>query len=129
MLFKVRNKKTGIVRNVTRQAYMALGPKVYEKIGEVNDDGSERSLAAKSEGQQLPNRKLQVQNAGAAPVHVNAPKLDPNPLDKVQPDKPLYDPDEDEPTPQDEPTPEPKPERKKPGRKPKSISSQNAEEK
>lgn len=123
MLFKVRNKKTGIIRNVTRQAYMALGPKVYEKLAEVNDDGSEKTLIKSSEPV-LPNRKLQVQNGGAVPVHVNAPKLDPNPLEK-----PLYDPEQDEPTPQDEPTLEPKPERKKPGRKPKSISSQNEESK
>lgn len=32
-LIRVRDKKKGIIRMITRQAYMAMGPKVYEKLG------------------------------------------------------------------------------------------------
>ena len=31
---RVRDRKSGLIRTVTRQAYMAMGPKVYEKLGE-----------------------------------------------------------------------------------------------
>lgn len=30
---RVRDRKTGNIRTVTRKAYMAMGPKVYEKLG------------------------------------------------------------------------------------------------
>lgn len=32
---RVRDRKTGNIRMVTRKAYMAMGPKVYEKLGDV----------------------------------------------------------------------------------------------
>lgn len=41
MLVKVRDRKSGNERTVTQKAYAALGPKVYEKLGFVNEDGSE----------------------------------------------------------------------------------------
>lgn len=31
---RVRDRKTGNIRTVTRKAYMAMGPKVYEKLGD-----------------------------------------------------------------------------------------------
>lgn len=34
--FRVRDKRNGNIRTVTRTAYMAMGPKVYEKIAEVD---------------------------------------------------------------------------------------------
>jgi hypothetical protein len=33
---RVRDRKSGNIRTVTRQAYMAMGPKVYEKLGDVD---------------------------------------------------------------------------------------------
>lgn len=90
MLVKVRDKKTGNVRNVTQKAYAALGPKVYEKLGMVNDDGTELG------GQPLPNsNQPQVSRSvkGAAPVVVKsqlAPIPDELPVDtdeEIEPEK------------------------------------------
>lgn len=67
MQVKVRDRKTGNERTVTQKAYAAMGPKVYEKLGMVNDDGSELV------GQQSPNQNpAQVSRSvkGAAPVVV-----------------------------------------------------------
>lgn len=67
MQVKVRDRKTGVERTVTQKAYAAMGPKVYEKLGMVNDDGSEIS------GQGSPNQNpAQVSRSvkGAAPVVV-----------------------------------------------------------
>lgn len=80
MLFKVKDKKTGLERTVTPKAYAALGPKVYEKLGTVNDDGSEIT------GQQSPNSNpAQVSRSvkGAAPVVVRT--------QIVSPEKPFND--------------------------------------
>lgn len=67
MQVKVKDRKTGIERTVTQKAYAAMGPKVYEKLGMVNDDGSELA------GQQSPNQNpAQVSRSvkGATPVVV-----------------------------------------------------------
>lgn len=67
MQVKVKDRKTGVERTVTQKAYAAMGPKVYEKLGMVNDDGSEIS------GQGSPNQNpAQVSRSvkDAAPVVV-----------------------------------------------------------
>lgn len=75
-MIKVFDKRLKIERTVTHYAYAALGPKVYQKIGVVNDDGTEVASI------QSPNQKTQVKETkGAEPVVVEAPKLDRNPLD------------------------------------------------
>lgn len=79
MLVKVKDRKTGVERTVTQKAYAAMGPKVYEKLGMVNDDGSEAA------GQQSPNRHpAQVSRSvkGAAPVVVVRSQI-------ASPDKPF----------------------------------------
>lgn len=118
MQVKVRDRKTGNERTVTQKAYAAMGPKVYEKLGMVNDDGSELA------GQQSPNQNpTQVSRSvkGATPVVVVRSQI-------ASPEKPF--PVEEAKTADvvttDAPTP-PAPEKvkAKPGPKPKakSISS------
>jgi hypothetical protein len=65
MMFKVKVRATGHERLVTASAYAAKGPKVYEKLGTVNDDGSE---IAASPNRSTPQAQGSVR--GAAPVVV-----------------------------------------------------------
>jgi hypothetical protein len=74
MLVKVKDRKTGNERTVTQKAYAAMGPKVYEKLGFVNDDGSEISGSPNSKTPQV-SRSVK----SAAPVVVVKSQL-------VQPD-------------------------------------------
>jgi hypothetical protein len=65
MLVKVKDKKTGVERTVTQKAYAALGPRVYEKLGMVNDDGSEVSGSPNSNPTQV---SRSVKSAGPVVV-------------------------------------------------------------
>lgn len=38
---KVRDRATGVIRTVTRKAYMAMGPKVYERLSPAEEQSSE----------------------------------------------------------------------------------------
>ena len=114
MRVKVKDKRTGIERTVTQKAYAALGPKVYDKLGFVNDDGTEVGV------QELPNSSQpQVTRSvrGAAPVVVKSQLVAPTP-------EPTETITEEQPQ---EVTAEPAPVKRKPGRQPgsknKSISS------
>lgn len=74
MMIKVKDKKTGIVRTITAKAYGALGPRIYEKLGFVNDDGTEVGVES------LPNQNTtQVTRSvkGAAPVVVKSQLVQP----------------------------------------------------
>jgi hypothetical protein len=119
MLFKVRDRKSGVERSVTPAAYAAKGPKVYEKLGVVDESGNETAVS--------PNRNSsQVQRSvsGAAPVvvrQIQVPEKEEIKSEQVTQPAALQE--------QTEQKPEIK-EKKKPGPKPKSISSNpNADEK
>lgn len=61
-LIRVRDREKNIIRTITRQAYMAMGPKVYEKLGSVD-----------------PTTEIQAEEAPKGNVHrsVSAPVIRP----------------------------------------------------
>lgn len=54
---QVRVKATGVVRTVTRKAYMAMGPKVYERLSPAEE--SQSSESPNSTGPQI-SRSVKV---------------------------------------------------------------------
>lgn len=88
---KVRDKQTGNIRTVTRKAYMALGPKVYERLSD--------------EPQAAPEPSVEPQDSGSDSGGDTSTQITPAATEE---------------------TPAPA---KKRGRKPKAISSEDAEEK
>lgn len=69
MLVKVRDRKRPeIVRTVTQKAYAAMGPKVYEKLGFVNDDGTEIEGSPNSKAPQVQQVSRSVKSAGPVVV-------------------------------------------------------------
>lgn len=88
---KVRDKQTGNIRTVTRKAYMALGPKVYERLSD--------------ELQAAPEPPVEPQDSDPDSGGETSTQITPAATEE---------------------TPAPA---KKRGRKPKAISSEDAEEK
>lgn len=124
MKFKVRDRVTGKERTVTAKAYAAMGPKVYEKLGTVDDEGNEISAGQSSPNQVTPLAQRSVR--AAAPVVVSSKLVAPKPAaGNTDPEKEDAGTESDQ---ESEPkTPPVPPEKKKPGRQPgsknKSISS------
>jgi hypothetical protein len=87
MMFKVKVRATGQERTVTQAAYAAKGPKVYEKLGVVNDDGSETASSPNPNSPQV-SRSVR----GAAPVvvkQIEVPRpaiINPEPENVTQPE-------------------------------------------
>lgn len=50
---QVRVKATGVVRTVTRKAYMAMGPKVYERLSPTEEQQSQMQGSPNSTGPQI----------------------------------------------------------------------------
>lgn len=124
MKFKVRDRVTGNERLVTAKAYAAMGPKVYEKLATVDDDGNEISAGQSSPNQRTPLAQRSVK--GAAPVVVSSKLVAPKPAaGNIEPE------DNDAGTESDQNYQSQEspalPEKRKPGRQPgsknKSISS------
>ena len=120
MLVKVRDRKTGNERTVTQKAYAAMGPKVYEKLGFVNDDGSEISGSPNSKSPQVLQVSRSVKSAGPVVVKSQLVAKAPEPVNETEPEE--------------QATEQPVMERRKPGPKPKnqpiaeeSISSNSDE--
>jgi hypothetical protein len=111
MLIKVRDKKSGNIRTVTQKAYAALGSKVYEKLGVVNDDGTEIG----SPNQSTPQVSRSVRG-GAAPVVVKNQLVAPKVVEPEVEEEPI----EEAPT-------EPVKAKGKPGPKPKKSISSNSD--
>lgn len=97
---RVRDRKTGVVRTVTRKAYMAMGPKVYEKLG--------------------PAEEPQQLKSGQVHRSVSAPVIRPQIQDEPQGDSGNVTMTIDPPIQEKV--------KGKPGRKPKSISSDSTED-
>lgn len=91
---KVRDKQTGNIRTVTRKAYMALGPKVYERLSDEVQVAPEPSV-----------EPVEPQDSGSDSGGETSTQITPAATEE---------------------TPAPA---KKRGRKPKAISSEDAEEK
>lgn len=122
MKFKVRDRITGNERTVTAKAYAAMGPKVYEKLATVNDDGTEIG-AQSSPNQRTPLAQRSVK--GAAPVVVSSKLVAPKPVGQTETAPENTETETNQNTEQPEPPAELK---KKPGRQTgsknkKSISS------
>ena len=99
-MLRVRDRKTGNIRTVTQKAYAAMGPKVYEKLGTVDETATI-----------TPQVTTPVAKITTVQEQVPAPEQ------------------EAEVTAEAKPETEVKPERKKPGRKPKNqISSDSTED-
>jgi hypothetical protein len=99
-MLRVRDRKTGNIRTVTQKAYAAMGPKVYEKLGTVDETATITPQVS------APGAKITTEQE-----QVPAPEQ------------------EAEVTAEAKPETEVKPERKKPGRKPKNqISSDSTED-
>lgn len=69
MMVLVIDRKSGNERTITKSAYAAKGPKVYEKIGYVNDDGSPIEGSPNLKATQAQQQAVRNVN-GAAPVVV-----------------------------------------------------------
>lgn len=115
MLIKVRDRKTGNERTVTQKAYAAMGPKVYEKLGFVNDDGSEIEGSPNQNTPQVQQIARSVK--GARPVVVRT--------QLVKTPEPMEQPEQDTEQENAAPVPEVK-ERRKPGPKPKTQPAQES---
>lgn len=117
MLVKVRDRKRPeIVRTVTQKAYAAMGPKVYEKLGFVNDDGSEIEGSPNSKAPQVQQVSRSVKSAGPVVVKTQLVAKAPQPVNEPEPK-------------QEDPAPaadEPVKERRKPGPKPKTQPAQES---
>lgn len=123
MKFKVRDRVTGNERLVTAKAYAALGPKVYEKLATVDDDGNEISAGQSSPNQRTPLAQRSVK--GAAPVVVSSRLVAPKPaVGNIEPEDDAGKESDQNDQLQESPA---LPEKRKPGRQPgsknKSISS------
>lgn len=132
VLVRDRKNPNSEPRTVTTAAYAAKGPRVYEKIAMVNDDGTpidgSPNLTA-TQAQQQVSRSVK----GAAPVVVKTQLVSPKPEPTPQPE-PESTPAAQAPAAEtgSQEAPAPAQERKKPGPKPgttrkKSISSNSDE--
>lgn len=87
MQFKVKVRATGVERTVTAQAYAAKGPKFYEKLGVVDENGETKPLPNSN----TPQVQVQRSVKAAVPVVVKEqlaaePELTPEPEQKQEPE-------------------------------------------
>jgi len=111
MLVKVRDRKTGVERTVTQKAYAAMGPKVYEKLGFVDENGQDVGSPNRNTPQ-VQQVSRSVKSAGPVVVRTQlvAPVV-------------TSDTEQEEQAEQSEPVKE----RRKPGPKPKNLAAPKTE--
>jgi len=77
MLVLVKDRRTGNERTVTQKAYAAMGPKVYEKLRFVNDDGSEIGGPQNPNSQTTQGNQVSRSVKAAGPVVVKSQLVTP----------------------------------------------------
>lgn len=109
MQYRVKNKRTGKEEVIRHARYAAYGPAVYEKLETLDDSGDSLPNPSKPQAQryaEVAAPVVKLRPPQDEPEEVQEPAIEEQPQEQIETTAP-----------------------KKRGRKPKSISSSNADEK